>query len=104
MAGISLVTGAAAAQQTRDTSGGRGRSPSRATIRAAAILTAVTLDGRLDEPFWATADSIDDFRQREPREGSPATERTLVRVAHDADALYIVVRCYDSNMQRASAS
>src|SRR5207253_775654 len=74
MAGISLVTGAAAAQQTRDTSGGRGRWPSRATIRAVTILAAVTLDGRLDEPFWATADSIDDFRQREPLAGSSATD------------------------------
>ena len=103
MASISLVTGAAA-QQTRDTSGGRGRSPSRATIRAATIPTAVTLDGRLDEPFWVTADSIDDFRQREPREGSPATERTVVKVAHDAGALYIAVRCYDADMRRLRAS
>src|SRR5207237_461401 len=57
-----------------------------------------------EEPFWAAADSIDDFRQREPLEGSPATERTVVRVAHDADALYIVVRCYDSNMRSVRAS
>ncbi len=64
----------------------------------------MTLDGRLDEPFWATADSIDDFRQREPLEGSPATERTVVKVAHDADALYIVVHCYDSNMRSVRAS
>src|SRR2546430_15121769 len=85
-------------------SGGRGRSPSGATIRAATILTAVTLDGRPDEPFWASADSIDDFRQREPPAGSPATERTVVKVAHDANALYIVVRCYDSNMHGVRAS
>src|SRR5437870_7272673 len=104
MASFSLVAGAAAARQTRDTSGARGRSPSRATINATAILMPVTLDGRLDEPFWAAADSIDDFRQREPLEGSPATERTVVKVAHDADALYIVVRCYDSNMRSVRAS
>src|SRR5216110_3388412 len=76
----------------------------RTTIRATAIPTAVTLDGKLDEPFWATADSIDDFRQREPLEGSPATERTVVKVARDAEALYIVVRCYDSNMRGVRAS
>src|SRR5882762_11162535 len=76
----------------------------RTTIRATAIPTAVTLDGRLNEPFWATADSIDDFRQREPLEGSRATERTVVRVAHDADALYIAVRCYDSSMRGVRAS
>ena len=49
-------------------------------------------------------DSIDDFRQREPREGSPATERTVVKVAHDAEAIYIVVRCYDSDMRGVRAS
>src|SRR5438445_179171 len=85
----------AAAQQ--DDSG--GRRASSATIRATLIRAPVTLDGRLDEPFWAAADSIDDFRQREPLEASPATERTVVKVAHDAGALYIVVRCYDSTMR-----
>src|SRR5437879_3667854 len=81
-----------------------GRRTSSATIRATLIRAPVTLDGRLDEPFWAAADSIDDFRQREPLEASSATERTVVRVAHDAGALYIVVRCDDSNMRGVRAS
>ena len=100
LAGISILSRMGAAQQDNS----EGRRASSATIRAALIRTPVALDGRLDEPFWATADSIDDFRQREPREGSPATERTVVKVAHDADAFYIVVRCYDSNMQGVRAS
>src|SRR5207244_13354569 len=90
----------AAAQQ--DDSG--GRRASSAAIRATLIRAPVTLDGRLDEPFWAAADSIDDFRQREPLEGLPATERTVVKVAQDADAVYILVRCYDSNMRSVRAS
>src|SRR5437764_12277254 len=89
-----------AAQQEK--SGNRRASPG--AIRATLIRAPVPLDGRPDEPFWAAADSIDDFRQREPLEGSPATERTIVKVAHDADALYIVVRCYDSNMHSVRAS
>jgi Domain of unknown function (DUF5916)/Carbohydrate family 9 binding domain-like len=88
LAGIHLITGVAAAQR----------------IHANTIRTAVTLDGRLDEAFWATADSIDDFRQREPLAGSPATERTVVRVVHDATALYIAVRCYDSDERSVRAS
>ncbi len=62
------------------------------------------LDGRLDEPFWGTADSIDDFRQREPLAGSTATERTVVKVARDGTALYIAVRCYDADMRHVRAS
>ena len=105
LAGITLVTGAAAAQTiARDTSGGVSRLTNSATIRATATITAVTVDGRPDEPFWATADSIVDFRQREPAEGAPATERTVVKVARDAAALYIVVRCEDSNMAGVRAS
>src|SRR5438552_4260077 len=80
------------------------RRASSATLRATLIRAPVTLDGRHDEPFWAAADSIADFRQREPLEGSPATERTVVKVAHDADAIYIVVRCYDSDMRSVRAS
>ncbi|HEV2750343.1 MAG TPA: DUF5916 domain-containing protein [Gemmatimonadales bacterium] len=75
-----------------------------ATIRAAEIHSIVTLDGMLDEPFWTTADSIDDLRQREPAEGAVATERTVVRVGHDVAALYVVVRCYDSSMRGVRAS
>ena len=106
LAAMSLLTAAAPAQQgsSVDTSGGRSASARSATIHATAIRTVVTLDGRLDESFWATADSIDDFRQREPLEGSSATERTVVRVAHDAAALYIAVRCDDSNMRGVRAS
>ncbi len=106
LATSALIARVAASQQASglDTSGGRGGSARRATLHATAMHTAVTLDGRLDESFWATADSIDDFRQREPREGSPATERTVVKVAHDAGALYIAVRCYDADMRRLRAS
>jgi len=98
LAGAALSTAAAAAQQTGapDTSG--------ATIRATAILTAVTLDGRPGEPFWASADSIDAFRQREPREGASASERTVVKVAYDAAALYILVRCEDGDRRGVRAS
>src|SRR5256885_2766668 len=100
LAGISILSRMGAAQQ--DNSGGSGASA--ATIRATLTRASMTLDARLEEPFWATVDSIDDFRQREPLEGLPATERTVVKVAHDAGALYIVVRCYDSARRGGRAS
>lgn len=55
----------------------------------------IRLDGHLDEPAWAAADSLDDFRQKEPREGEPASERTVVRVVRDEEALYVGIRCWD---------
>ena len=57
---------------------------------------SITLDGLLDEPIWSKAVPAADFIQIDPDNGSPATERTEVRIAYDADALYIGVICYDS--------
>ena len=54
------------------------------------------LDGRLDEEVWLSAAVIDEFVQQEPAEGEPATERTVVRLLYDAQALYIGVEAYDS--------
>lgn len=40
----------------------------------------INLDGRLDEADWALADSIWEFRQKEPVENGEPTERTVVRL------------------------
>ena len=56
----------------------------------------LTLDGRLDEPFWSRVVPAKDFVQRDPLNGEPATEATEVRIAHDREMLYLGVTCYDS--------
>ncbi|HEY5492232.1 MAG TPA: DUF5916 domain-containing protein [Gemmatimonadaceae bacterium] len=58
------------------------------------------LDGRLSEPAWQRADSIDDFRQFEPVEGNPATERTVVRFLSTPQGLWIGIHAYDREPQR----
>lgn len=65
---------------------------------------AIRLDGRLDEPEWRLADSIVTFRQREPAEGSPATEATVVRVVEAPDGLYIGVEALDREPARIRAT
>jgi uncharacterized protein DUF5916 len=67
------------------------------TIRALAVPTG----GR---PSWAAADSIDDLRQREPRQGARASERTVVRVAQDGSTLFVQVRCFDADARRIRAT
>ncbi|MBI3049082.1 MAG: carbohydrate binding family 9 domain-containing protein [Acidobacteria bacterium] len=61
---------------------------------------SVTLDGRLDEPFWSRALPAADFIQIDPANGRPATEKTEVRVVFDREALYIGVTCLDSEPDR----
>jgi len=58
------------------------------------------LDGRLDEPAWQRADSIDDFRQRDPVEGNPATERTVARFLSTPEGLWIGIHAYDRDPAR----
>ncbi|HYU79383.1 MAG TPA: DUF5916 domain-containing protein, partial [Vicinamibacterales bacterium] len=57
--------------------------------------SAITLDGRLDEPAWADAPVAKDFIQNDPREGEPATFDTEVRLLYDREALYIGVFAKD---------
>lgn len=62
------------------------------------------LDGSLDDPQWSTATTINDFRQREPREGQPATEKTGVTVLYDKHALYFGIHCFDATSDKIVSS
>jgi len=55
----------------------------------------IDLDGRIDEDVWAEAVPITDFTQQEPVEGGEPSQRTEIRVAFDADNLYIGAVLYD---------
>ncbi|HEY5618059.1 MAG TPA: carbohydrate binding family 9 domain-containing protein [Vicinamibacterales bacterium] len=74
----------------------------RRTVTAVRLLgsEAITLDGRLDEPFWSRAVPAADFIQVDPANGTPATEGTAVRIAFDRDTLYLGVTCFDSEPHR----
>lgn len=56
----------------------------------------VVLDAKLDEPAWRDAPAITEFRQIDPDEGKPASQRTDVRFLFDDDALYIGAKMYDT--------
>jgi hypothetical protein len=85
-----LATSAAATAQ-------RSIHPTTPPVAEAVRRTGnIVIDGRLDEPDWAAATPITAFRQTQPTEGAPATQRTEVRILYDADAIYIGARMYDS--------
>src|SRR5438105_13953829 len=63
---------------------------------AARTERAPRLDGTLEDSVWKIAPIIGDFRQREPLEPSPATERTEVRILYDSHHVYFGIHCYDS--------
>ena len=64
------------------------------------IDTPPQIDGVLDEPFWAGIPPVTGFRQRDPVDGAPASERTEVRIAYDEAALYFGFTFFDSEPDR----
>lgn len=56
----------------------------------------VKLDGILSELVWQNP-GVTGFTQRDPHEGKPATEKTVVWVAYDDEAIYTAGRIYDSS-------
>ncbi len=66
------------------------------SLRATYITAPPAIDGRLDEPVWRTAQPATDFVQRAPMGGTPASQRSEVRIAYDRDAIYVGVRNFDT--------
>jgi hypothetical protein len=64
-------------------------------VRAERASSEVRIDGRLDEAAWQAAQPATDFRQSQPNDGQPATQRTEVRFLYDDHALYVGARMYD---------
>src|SRR5215468_5640008 len=71
---------------------------------AARVEVAPRLDGSLDDPAWLTAKAITDFRQREPNEGQPASERTSVRILYTRREIYFGIECFDATPERIAAT
>jgi len=63
----------------------------------------VRVDGRLDEPAWATAPVASGFRQQRPNAGEAASEATDARVLIGADAVYVGMRMHDRDAARIDA-
>jgi hypothetical protein len=58
---------------------------------------APIIDGDLSDPAWSRAIVVDEFYQRQPDIGEPATERTELRIMYDENNFYVGVYNYDSN-------
>jgi Domain of unknown function (DUF5916) len=63
--------------------------------RAFRSTRAIKLDAEFTEREWTLADSITEFTQRDPLEGQPASERTVVRLLATPNGLAIGWWCYD---------
>jgi hypothetical protein len=58
--------------------------------------TAIEIDGRLTEPVWRLATPATGWRKNNVDQGTPATAPTAVRIAYDAQHLYVAFTASDS--------
>ena len=96
---IFLSVGTAAAQTSAT-----GDPSSVRSVVAVHADKAPELDGTLNDLSWQNSMLVSGFRQREPFERQPATEKTEVRVLHDSRFLYFGIHCFDSEPKKIVAT
>ncbi|MDP1677565.1 MAG: DUF5916 domain-containing protein [Bacteroidota bacterium] len=69
---------------------------SASNITAVKTKEQIKVDGNLTEAIWQRAGFIE-FKQREPNQGEPGTEKSEAWVAYDDEALYIAGKLYDNS-------
>ena len=67
------------------------------TLVTKKISENISIDGKLDEEIWSTAQVATDFVMYEPDNGKPISyeKRTEVKVLYNNDAIYIAATLYD---------
>ncbi|HOW84648.1 MAG TPA: DUF5916 domain-containing protein [Candidatus Aminicenantes bacterium] len=62
------------------------------------------IDGRLDEAVWREAPAVNLDMTFSPDFGRQASERTVARMAYDAENLYFAFKCYDREPDKIKAA
>ncbi len=70
---------------------------SRKSVQMVRTEIAPKLDGKLDDPGWATAAILEDLQQFKPVEFAEPTERSRFYLMYDDDFLYVGAELYESN-------
>lgn len=73
-------------------------------VRAVRAATPPVIDGRLDDPIWANAAMVEDLHEIKPDEFTEPSEKTLVYLLYDDEALYVGARLYDREPREVRAS
>ena len=64
------------------------------SVRIVRTAEPPVIDGMLDEEAWRLAVPLEDLHEIQPTEYAPASERTVVYLTYDSDAIYIGARLY----------
>ena len=69
----------------------------RPAAQAAPTPSPPTIDGDLSDEVWALAQPIGPLTEVEPIEGGVPKDATEVRILFDSEAIYLGIRCFDSD-------
>src|SRR6266480_6201292 len=72
-------------------------APPALTVSAVRAAKAPAIDGDLSDEVWQKAPEITGFTQHDPDDGKPATQKTIVKVAYDDNAIYFAAKLEDTN-------
>ena len=81
-----------------------GTEGGQITVQAIRLTSPLSLDGQLDEAVYSRVRPASDFIQTEPLEGVRATQQTDVWVFFDDENVYVVAKCWESDLDRMVAN
>jgi len=65
-------------------------------VVATRLSSPPTIDGKLDDAAWQSVPLLRELVQEFPDQGGPPSERSEIRLGYDDRAIYLAVRCLDS--------
>ena len=71
--------------------------PEHPVLHAVRVSAPPVVDGDLSDAAWQSAPEFTDFTQHDPDDGKPATQKTIVKVAYDDNAIYFAAKLEDTN-------
>lgn len=75
------------------TAAGAPLQPPERTYHAVRAVDAIVVDGKAHERTWALAEPDDRFGERQPNLGATPPVRTVLKVAYDDLALFVLLEC-----------
>jgi hypothetical protein len=73
------------------------------SVRIVRTSAPPVIDGKLDEAAWQLAAQVEDLHEIQPTEYAPASERTIVYLLYDENAIYIGARLHDQDPSQIAA-
>src|SRR6266699_3429471 len=71
-------------------------APPALTVSAVRAAKPPVIDGDLSDELWQKAPEITGFTQHDPDDGKPATQKSIVKVAYDDNAIYFAAKLEDT--------